>query len=185
MSLNFIQSGLGVAVNCRELLSKVDAYLEHEELIEHTFHVFALCVAFVKLIGEHKLDVNSELLLFSAILHDIAKQINEEGHNRKKYVKEALKKADIDIDPSYDEGMFYIFEAHKGSFIPPSEVALGSAFLRLCDKLVRLRKRKKDAGKKVHESLREIHGYFADKNLQDEWTKLERACSEIRGFISY
>ena len=162
---------------------------DYEELctewILHTFHVFALCGTFTDLLGNNIKQVNKEILLYSAILHDIAKPIDSEEHNKKQHLLKALAEAKISIPPERIGSICSIVTAHRsGTFDPPREIAAESAILRMCDKLDRFRKGSKKAEKACEDSKDLIEEYFEDNALSREWKELEKIFYMMKKFAA-
>ncbi|QNU68526.1 HD domain-containing protein [Ruminiclostridium herbifermentans] len=137
---------------------KLDQEKEYE-LIEHTKRVVNLCNKF-----EEKLCLDEQLLHKAAWLHDIAKY-NECGNKRYNHHIEAssvLSKYGF----SYEDPVCNIIKAHTGDYFEPDEeYSLEAAVLRICDKLDKFNKGKKDAKDKCEASLSLIEDYFSEINI--------------------
>ena len=126
---------------------------KRQNLIEHTERVVALCEKFACKFSN---EVERQLLIDAAWLHDIAKHQAGSEHNRPKEVKKALKKIEPKIEEEKElDNITEIILAHRKAFNPRSHV-LESAILRICDKLDKFAKGQIDAEKKCKKSMKKI-----------------------------
>lgn len=136
-----------------DYIEKLELDEEEEELKEHTKRVVNLCIEF-----EKKLYLDEHILHKAAWLHDIAKYdeygIDRENHHKKAFL--VLSKYGL----TYKDPVCNIIKAHTKNFKPEKKYAMEAAVLRICDKLDRFNKGKKDAKAKCKESLSLIEKYW-------------------------
>ena len=153
--------------------------------IVHTFHVFTLCGTFIDLLGASIKQANKEMLLFSAILHDIAKPIDNDEQNNKQHLLRAFAEASITIPPGHLDSICSIIGAHKsGAFDPPRELAAESAILRICDKLDKFRVGSEEAEMVCEGSKDLIVEYFDSNSLSREREELEKIFYIMKKFAT-
>ena len=197
--VNFIRADVrDVMMDYFELFRKVNTYFKNigrddcddcddeckRDWIVHTLHVFFLCNTFINLLNRRIVQVDEEMLLVSAILHDIAKPEGKK-HNKQEYLIKAFKEAGIKLPSEHELKVYKIIKAHKGNFSPEVDCTFESAVLRICDKLDKYRKGKKSASKDCSKTMELIKDYLINKSHYSKWKELERVYLVMSGFISY
>lgn len=142
-------------------------HIEEKDDIEHTEQVVKLCEEFADKFSN---DIDKTLLIDAAWLHDIAKPTAGDNHHIDDFVRPILKKY---ISGSRLDDIVEIISVHKNGFNPKNN-KLESAILRICDKLDRFRKNKKDPEGDCKKSLKKISKKLDEKQFK----KLEQLSLE-------
>ena len=121
------------------MIEKEIANLSLEKRVfEHSMRVVNLCKKFTA-----KLNIaDSNLIERAALLHDIGKKIDNENHHKESVIKKTLKK--YNYAPTDINDIVYIIKHHKGKEFHPNHLEIECSILRICDKLDKFNKSKKD-----------------------------------------
>lgn len=119
-----------------------------------------------KFANKYPTAVDRELLLNAAWLHDVAKLSAGKKHNKRRKVSAVLKKHNLYHNIDHIKRVTRIIKSHKGKKFNPQKYKLESAVVRLCDKLDRFKKGKKDADKKCRKTLKKAKDVLEEKDYQ-------------------
>ena len=143
------------------------SYMKEEDIVKnycglndckHAKRVVELCEIFATEMGIN----NNGLLIRAACLHDIGKIVKGK-HDKKKTIKQALKK--VEYAPEDIEDVIYIIKYHKRKDFEPKRLKLECSILRICDKLAKFYKPKikeHKAIKSCEKSMEKIRKLLCD-----------------------
>lgn len=144
------------------MASESKAFAKRYNLIKHTERVVKMCKKFAEKFPE---DVDPDLLIDSAWLHDIAKFQLGDKHNKRKKVRKVIENLVPHFEEERLDNIAEIISVHTGEFNPRSHV-LESAILRICDKLDKFEKMQDDAEEKCRKSMEKIEGKLNSRDYE-------------------
>ena len=159
----------------QEFPTKIE--IDKIKIIEHTKRVVKLCEEFATELDEQGIEVDRQLLIRAAWLHDIAKFDDGDDHHKKKNVKAVLEKYDMDIESDLVKSIAKIISEHKGSF-EPKKHRKEAAILRICDKLDKFNKGKDDAEEKCNKSIEKISEWAEEEEWFTDFNEIYLAMRE-------
>lgn len=108
--------------------------------VRHTERVSALCEELAAHFEDGEVD--QQLLLEAAWLHDVAKDYDDDTHHTPETVRAVIGEYTLDVD--FDD-ISAIIAQHKGKKFSPVKYELESAILCICDKIDKMNKAKEKA----------------------------------------